>query len=63
MAEAFFNPIAAEAMGEIGVPMDGQERKIFTQHRVKEFERVITMGCGVGAEACPQSSFSPTIGA
>jgi protein-tyrosine-phosphatase len=47
------NPMAVEAMREIGVPMDGQRPKLLTQEMVDRADRVITMGCGVDAEACP----------
>lgn len=47
------NPAAAEVMAEIGVPMDGHTPKQITQEMVARASRVITMGCGVDAEACP----------
>jgi len=46
------NPVAVAAMREIGVSMDGQTPKLMTQAMV-EGARVISMGCGVDAEACP----------
>lgn len=47
------NPAAAEAMREIGIPMDGQHPKQLTQEMVDAAHRIITMGCGVDAAACP----------
>lgn len=46
------NPAAESVMREI-VLMDGQRPKPLTQEMVDEADRVITMGCGVDAEACP----------
>lgn len=45
--------VAAQAMEEIGVSMEGQRPKPLTQAAVDSAERVVTMGCGVDAEACP----------
>ena len=47
------NPVAAGVMREIGVPMDGQAPKQLTQQMADGAERIITMGCGVDAAACP----------
>jgi arsenate reductase len=47
------NPAAREVMAEIGVPMDGQHPKQLTQEMADSADRIITMGCGVDAEACP----------
>jgi len=47
------NPVAREVMAEIGVPLDGQQPKQLTQAMADAADRVITMGCGVDAEACP----------
>lgn len=47
------NPIAEQAMSEIGISMDGQAPKQMTQEMVDAADRVITMGCGVDAAACP----------
>jgi len=47
------NPTAADVMAEAGVPMTGQYPKQLTQEMVQEADRVITMGCGVDADACP----------
>ena len=46
------NPTAVQAMNEIGISMDGQRPKLIT-HEMVEGARVISMGCGVDADACP----------
>jgi arsenate reductase (thioredoxin) len=46
------NPMAVEAMREIGISMEGQTPKLMTQEMV-DGARVISMGCGVDATACP----------
>ena len=47
------NPLAVAVMEEIGVSMEGQKPKQLTQSMADTADRVITMGCGVDAEACP----------
>ncbi|RYG24204.1 hypothetical protein EON82_11520, partial [bacterium] len=47
------NPMAAEAMREAGVPLDGHTPKLLTQEMADEADRIVGMGCGVDAEACP----------
>ena len=47
------NPIARQVMDEIGVPMEGQSPKMLTQAMADSASKVITMGCGVDADACP----------
>lgn len=47
------NPAGREVMAEIGIAMDGQRPKPLTQAMADAADRVVTMGCGVGAEACP----------
>lgn len=47
------NPIVVEAMAEIGVPLDGQTPKLLTPELVAAADRIISMGCGVNADACP----------
>ena len=44
------NPIAVEAMAEVGIDIAGQEPKVLTTEAVIESDSVITMGCG---DACP----------
>lgn len=47
------NPLAAQAMGEIGISLDGQTPKQLTQPMADVASRIITMGCGVDATSCP----------
>jgi arsenate reductase len=47
------NPVAQAVMEEIGIPMDGQTPKQLTQEMADASDRLITMGCGVDASACP----------
>jgi arsenate reductase len=47
------NPAAIQAMGEDGVSMDGQSPKLLTQEMADRADKIISMGCGVDAEACP----------
>jgi len=47
------NPTSVAVMQEIGYAMEGQQPKQFTQGLADSADRIITMGCGVGAEACP----------
>ena len=44
------NPIAVEAMAEVGIDIAERTPKILTVDAVKESDVVITMGCG---DACP----------
>ncbi len=47
------NPVAVAVMEEIGISMAGHHPKQLTQEMADSAETVITMGCGVDAEACP----------
>lgn len=47
------NPLAVEVMREVGISMDGQIPKQLTQAMADAASRIITMGCGVNATACP----------
>lgn len=47
------NPTARAVMAEIGLSMEGQKPKRLTQEMVEAAEKIITMGCGVDASACP----------
>jgi arsenate reductase len=53
VAGTAINPAAVDAMAEVGVSMDGQRPKQLTQALADGADRVITMGCGVDADACP----------
>ena len=47
------NPVVAEAMAEIGFPLDGHFPKRIEQAMVDAADHVVTMGCGVDADRCP----------
>lgn len=44
------NPVAVEAMAEVGIDIAGNAPKVLTVEAVRESDVVITMGCG---DACP----------
>jgi len=44
------NPVAVEAMAEVGIDIAAERPKILTDHAVHESDVVITMGCG---DTCP----------
>lgn len=47
------NPAAVQAMEELGISMSEQSPKLMTQEMADQADRIISMGCGVDAEACP----------
>lgn len=47
------NPVAIEAMAEVGIDMSGQRPKMLTQEMADQADKIISMGCGVDAAACP----------
>jgi len=44
------NPIAVQAMQEVGIDISNNTTKVLTPEAVQESDAVITMGCG---DACP----------
>jgi len=44
------NPVAVEAMAEVGIDIAGQQPKVITDEAVQASDVVITMGCG---DECP----------
>lgn len=44
------NPVAVEAMGELGIDITAEQPKVLTTEAVQASDVVITMGCG---DACP----------
>ncbi|MGW9627461.1 arsenate reductase ArsC [Microbacterium sp. NPDC055521] len=44
------NPVAVEAMGELGIDITAEQPKVLTPEAVQASDVVITMGCG---DACP----------
>ncbi len=44
------NPVAVEAMAEVGIDIATEQPKVLTDQAVQDSDVVITMGCG---DACP----------
>ena len=44
------NPVAVEAMAEVGIDIASEQPKVLTDASVQQADVVITMGCG---DACP----------
>jgi arsenate reductase (thioredoxin) len=44
------NPVAVEAMAEVGIDVSGEQPKLLQDSAVRQADVVITMGCG---DACP----------
>ena len=44
------NPVAVEAMAEVGIDIASEQPKVLTDQAVQDSDVVITMGCG---DACP----------
>ena len=44
------NPVAVEAMAEVGIDIASEQPKMLTDEAVQDSDVVITMGCG---DACP----------
>lgn len=44
------NPVAVDAMGELGIDITAEQPKVLTTEAVQASDVVITMGCG---DACP----------
>ncbi len=47
------NPVCVQAIEELGISMDGQYPKALTQDMAESANVIISMGCGVNADACP----------
>ncbi len=45
-----FNPVAVEAMREVGIDITAEQPKVLTTEAVQASDVVVTMGCG---DACP----------
>jgi protein-tyrosine-phosphatase len=54
---AEINAVAVQAMGELGIPMDGQTPKLLTPELAASADELITMGCGVEADMCPAGAY------
>ena len=44
------NPVAVEAMAEVGIDIAGAQPKVLTTEAVRDSDVVVTMGCG---DVCP----------
>jgi len=44
------NPVAVEAMAEVGIDIASEQPKVLTDEAVRDSDVVVTMGCG---DACP----------
>ena len=44
------NPVAVEAMSEVGIDLSGAEPQQWNDEMIEEVDVVVTMGCG---DACP----------
>ncbi len=51
------NEVAVEAMQELEIDMSAQRPRALTSEMVQASDRVITMGCGVTADACPAGTY------
>lgn len=51
------NPVAVQAMAELGIGMAGQQPKLLTPELAAASDRIITMGCGVEADMCPAGTY------
>lgn len=51
------NPVAAQAMEELGISLGSQRPKQLTSELAAHAGRIITMGCGVEAEMCPAGTY------
>lgn len=47
------NPVAEAVMAEDGVSMAGQVPKLLDEQTVQRADKIVSMGCGVDAAACP----------
>lgn len=55
---ATLNPVAAEAMEERGITLEGQYPKVIDQHMVDDSDYAFTMGCRIDG-SCP-ATFVPS---
>lgn len=47
------NPAAIEAVNEIGLSLAAEKPQLLTPELARDADKIITMGCGVEATACP----------
>lgn len=53
MAGKKLNQTAVDVMREAGISMAGQTPKLLVQEMADAASKIVSMGCGVDAEACP----------
>src|SRR5262249_58526229 len=51
------NPVAAQAMAEVGISLEGRRPRQLTPALAAGADRIITMGCGVEAGMCPAGTY------
>jgi arsenate reductase len=51
------NPVAARAMAEVGISLEGRQPRQLTPELAAQADRIITMGCGVEADMCPAGTY------
>ena len=54
------NPVAVEAMKEIGIDISKNKPKILTMEMIQSADKMITMGCGADTEGVCPASFIET---
>jgi arsenate reductase len=47
------NPVAVQAMAEVGVDIIGEQPEVLTPEAVQASDAVVTMGCGDACPICP----------
>jgi protein-tyrosine-phosphatase len=55
------NPVAIEAMGEVGIDITAEQPKVLTTQAVQASDIVITMGCGDGCPYFPGKRYEDWI--
>lgn len=55
------NPVAIQAMEEIGYDMSGHYPKLMTSEMVDTADLVVTMGCGVNLDEAAESGVCPAV--
>jgi arsenate reductase (thioredoxin) len=51
------NPVAAQAMAELGLSLEGHRPRLLTPELAAWADRMVTMGCGVDQNMCPAGSY------
>ncbi|MBA3726379.1 MAG: hypothetical protein H0W86_07980 [Armatimonadetes bacterium] len=53
MKRVLFLCLVVQVMKEAGFSMEGQEPKLLSEELADSTDKIVTMGCGVDAGACP----------